>query len=173
MAETVPTISKLIEEHQQIRENLNVCQEAVNDLVISEKVKAADGILSPGRIEDHRKTAVKLEKELMAIENNLRNHFGCEEQSLLEDFRQTKVDRLVNILGELIREHEGILKNISDLRRDILDLTNSQASVASWHEKAWRIRPLMLQLNNRIKEHSEQEDKLYQEAKILIESKPK
>jgi iron-sulfur cluster repair protein YtfE (RIC family) len=168
MAEIISTISKLMTEHEEIRESLNTCQISASDLDLTEKVETAGEIINPGRLENHRQKAIQLEKELMTIEENLRNHFKCEEQSLLEDFRERKVGKLVAILGELIVEHEGILHILADLRKKVADLAVSQASVASWQDSAWRIRPLLLQLADTIKSHASREDLLYHEARELV-----
>jgi iron-sulfur cluster repair protein YtfE (RIC family) len=173
MSETVPTITRLLKEHQMLRESLNVCQVTVDDIALTGKVETAQSIFTPGRLEDHRKKAIELEKELMSIETDLRDHFRCEEQSLLEDFRESKIDRIVTILGELITEHEGILRILADLRRDVAELAVSKASVASWHDKAWQVKPVMMQLVSTIKDHAGREEVLYKEAEALIKGRPK
>jgi hypothetical protein len=168
MAENTSTIDKLLKEHEDLNNGLNVCQVSVDDLAISEKVNTAEGILTPGRLEDHRKKAYELEKELMRIEENLRDHFTCEEKSLLEDFRKRKIDRLVGILGELIAQHEDMLGTLAELRKDVSELATSGASVAAWNNKAWQVRPVMSKLSSTIKAHANQENALYKEAKEVI-----
>lgn len=169
MNDTISTIEKLIREHKEVRATVKTCEETVSDFEQQKKLDDARESLVPGRLEDHKKRAAQLEHELTNIDNALKQHFVCEEESLLDAFESHKLAKLASALSKLITEHERILKALADLRKQVAELAGDKLSISLWHEKAWRLRQGIYNVRQLINEHSGKEELLFRDAMKAIQ----
>ncbi|MDP2917755.1 MAG: hemerythrin domain-containing protein [Dehalococcoidia bacterium] len=169
MDDTISTIEKLIKEHQEIRGNLRACDIFISDIEQAQKLGEAMEGLVPGRLEDHKKKAAQLEHELVKVDNTLKAHFECEEESLLSAFENNRLPELASALSKLVAEHQEISNHLADLKKLAAECAAGDYSLSLWHEKAWRLRKGLYHVAQQIKEHSSKEDDLFRDARKLIQ----
>ncbi len=130
MDDTISTIEKLIKEHQEIRGNLRACDIFISDIEQAQKLGEAMEGLVPGRLEDHKKKAAQLEHELMKVDNTLKAHFECEEESLLSAFENNRLPELASALSKLVAEHQEISNHLAE--RNLSSRLSKITGFRSW-----------------------------------------
>jgi hypothetical protein len=171
MNDKMVTLDRFVKEGEQIQETLRACEMSIDYLELAEDLTAVRETLIPGQPGSKNPRAVDLEQQLMDLEQQLKEHFICEEDSVIRAFNTWGMPELIIAVEETITEHEEILRKLSELRKEASELFIFELGMNPWHDNAWLIRRKLLELSRVIKSHSGKEESIYKEARKLLEQK--
>jgi hypothetical protein len=171
MNEEMVALDRFVKEGEQIQETLHTCEMSIDYLELAEDLIGVRETLVPGQLGSKNPKAVDLEQQLMDLEQQLKEHFICEEDSVIKAFNTWGMPELIIEVEETITEHEEILRKLSELRKEASELFIFELGINPWHDNAWLIRRKLLELSRVIKSHAGKEESIYKEAQKMLEQK--
>ncbi len=169
MADILPLVDRLIDEHKVIREKAKFLENAANDTrFISDIAKAGDSVV-PGKTDqvERLKTLVGM---LQSIVDMVEKHFQYEETVLLQAMESHGDIELVKSLNKLLAEHSDLRERLKRAKNRVAELSN-----VSLHRAAFDIAELemLTSLNYTravFQKHATRENKLFStiRRKIMV-----
>jgi len=107
MEESLALIDAIIEEHKQIREDIETSEHIADDLgAVLELGRAASGF-EPATLDRKKRSVQGLQQSLEKVDEELKAHFEREEGALLTAFEDRGGRTFASALRALLVEHLG------------------------------------------------------------------
>ena len=121
MLDAITIISKVIEEHHKIRDNIKLAGDSLNDVEASFTLSKAYSAWTQSSAVELAARRDQLIRAVSALEQGLKTHFGYEEKYLPPLFGELLMKALLHEHQEVRRQIEIARKTITDMDIDKLD----------------------------------------------------
>lgn len=171
MDEKLVDLDRLIKEGEQVQETLHACEMSIDYLELADDLNNVREKLTPDKAETRNPKAVELDQQLIDLEQHLKEHFNCEEESVIKAFNVWGLPDLIISIEDTITEHEAILRKLAELKKEASELFIFELGLNPLHDSAWLIRRKLLELSKLVRSHAGKEESIYAAARKLLEQK--
>jgi len=172
MERTLALIDAIIEEHKQIREDIEASEYIADDLgAVSELGRAAGGF-EPATLDRKKHSVQGLQQSLEKVDKELKAHFEREEGALLAVFEDYGGRTFASALRALLGEHQELKERIAKSKQEAAELAAGELSREVWEGKAYGMRTYISHTRKLLEAHAQSEVELLQTLrKELVEPK--
>jgi hypothetical protein len=164
MSDNLAMIKKIIEAHHTIKGHLKLVGDSENDMEAMFSLQRAQAEWSLSSMESLAENQKKLQQNLSALEEGLKNHFRLEEKAL------------PLLLGEpvmlaLILDHQEIGKLINQARSVVSETRLEKLNQEKLLSKKSEIQYLVSNILQNVEEHAAREETVLKMVQKALESK--
>ena len=172
MKEPLALIDAIIEEHKQIREDIETSEHIADDLGAVLELGIAAGGFEPATLDRKRRSVQGLQQSLEKVDKELKAHFEREEGALLTAFEDCGGRTFASALRALLGEHQELNDRIAKSKQDAAELAVGELSREVWEGKAYGMRTYISHTRKLLEAHAQSEVELLQTLrKELVERK--
>ena len=169
MEGTLALMDAIIQEHKQIREDIETTEYIADDLGAILELDRATGDFEPATLDHKRRSLQGLQQSLEKVDKELQAHFEREEGALLTAFEDCGGRTFASALRALLVEHQELKNRIAKSKQDAAELAVGGLSREVWQGKAYGMRVYISHTRKLLEAHAQSELKLLQTARKEIE----
>ena len=172
MEGTLALIDAIIEEHKQIKGDMETSEHIADDLGAVSELGRAAGSFEPVTLDRRRRSVQGLRQSLEKVDKELKAHFEREERVLLTAFEDYGSRTFASALRVLLGEHEELNNRIAKSKQDAAELAAGGLSGEVWEGKAYGMRVYISHTRKLLEAHAQSELELLQTLrKEIVEPK--
>ncbi len=164
MVDNLTIIRKVIEEHHNIRTNIKLVGDSMNDLEAFFSLQKVYAGWTQSSKEGMIEKQEKLQQTMGSLMEGLKNHFGFEEKTLPSLFGEL-------LMQALIFEHREIMNKLSEAKSMVFDTRLEGLDQKELLAKKWDIQQVMGSLPQMIEGHASKEETILNMMKKAMENK--
>jgi hypothetical protein len=164
-------VDRILKDGEQIQETLHACEMSIDYLELANDLNNVRETITSEKMQNINPKAVELDQQLIDLEQQLKEHFSCEEESVIKAFNVWGLPGLILSIEDTITEHESILKKLAEVKKEAAELFVFELGLNPLHDSAWLIRRKLLELSKLVRSHAGKEESIYLEARQLLEEK--